>query len=59
MTEEEKKAIEIIKEYKQDFICDKLYPYLVDSIKIILDLIERQQKEIETLRGITEDDLPF
>ena len=45
--------------YRQDFIYDKLYPYLVDSIKIILDLIEKQQKEIEILRGIFDDDLPF
>lgn len=30
-----------------------------DAIKGLLDLYYKQQKELETLRGITEDDLPF
>lgn len=56
MTDEEKKAIEILKDREYDF--DELYctfrqsfikPY-DKSIGIILNLIEKQQKEIEELK---------
>lgn len=56
MTDEEKKAIEILKDREHDF--DELYctfrqsfikPY-DKSIGIILELIEKQQKEIERLK---------
>ena len=57
MSDEEKKAIEILKDREYDF--DELYctfrqsfikPY-DKSIGIILELIEKQQKEIEELKN--------
>lgn len=51
MTEEEKKAIDILKDYKFDFECEGKYPYLRESITSILNLIEKQQKEIESLKS--------
>ena len=60
MTDEEKKAIEILKDREYDF--DELYstfrhsfikPY-DKSIDIILELIEKQQKEIEELKEMNE-----
>ena len=56
LSDEEKKAIEILKDREYDF--DELYctfrqklikPY-DKSIDIILELIEKQQKEIEELK---------
>lgn len=60
MTDEERKAIEILKDREYDF--DELYctfrqsfikPY-DKSIGIILELIEKQQKEIEELKAMNE-----
>ena len=60
MKDEEKKAIEILKDREHDF--DELYctfrqsfikPY-DKSIGIILELIEKQQKEIEELKEMNE-----
>lgn len=50
MSEEEKETIEILKDYYQDFACEHKYPYLRESITTILELIEKQQKEIEELK---------
>ena len=59
MNEEEKKSIEILKERKRDLLglsnssfysCDrKLYKERVEAIDTILNLIEKQQKEIEDM----------
>lgn len=59
MSEEEKKALDLLKQtidYNSSMYIDDLGD---NDIRIILSIIEKQQKEIETLRGITEDDLPF
>lgn len=55
MSEEEKKAIEIIKDYYQDFAIEHKYPYLRESIDTILELIEDQQKEIEELKSLIDE----
>ena len=59
MSEEEKKSIEILKERKRDLLGlsnssfyssdRKLYKERVEAIDTILNLIEKQQKEIEEL----------
>lgn len=53
MSDEEKKAIEILSFYKEN-IREELYPTInieeEKAIAIILNLIEKQQKEIEELK---------
>lgn len=42
----EENAIEIMKDYIQDFTCDGgKYPYLVDSMKLIIRLVEKQKEK--------------
>ena len=51
---EENESIEIMKDYIQDFTCDGgKYPYLVDSMKLIIRLVEKQQKEIAFFKDKT------
>lgn len=45
MTDEEKKAIEMLKNYDNEDNLHKIH----QSIDVVLNLIEKQQKEIETL----------
>lgn len=50
----ENESIEIMKGYIQDFTCDGgKYPYLVDSMKLIIRLVDKQQEEIKELKLIT------
>ena len=54
MSEEEKKAIEILKSDKSDF-----YYRFIDvknSVEILLNLIEKQQKEIKELEEDIENE---
>lgn len=55
MTDEEKKAIEFFKK-RQDFMKSepKCITTLEESIDILLNLIEKQQKEIEELKDIQQ-----
>ena len=54
MPEEENKAIETLKDFFNEAIKYKsciIIPYNTKSFDIILNLIEKQQKEIERLEG--------
>lgn len=60
MSEEEKKAIDFIKEVIELWLDkDKSYVFGTDyekeNLKTILNLIEKQQKEIEDLKAITQN----
>lgn len=54
LSEEEKKAIETLKDFFNESIKYKsciIIPYNTKSFDTILSLIEKQQKEIERLKG--------
>ena len=52
MTRDEQEAINTLRNYVKDFEYEGKYPYLVDSIICIDNLIDKQQKENEELKDI-------
>lgn len=69
MSEEEKKAVEMLKDRQKELLeygetCfyssdRKLYKEHAEAIDIILHLIERLQKEIKDITSIPNDDIEY
>lgn len=58
-SEEEKEAIDILRNYVKDFEYEGKYPYLVDSIIYIDNLIDKLQKENEFLKQLYQEPKQF
>ena len=59
MNKEEQEAINTLRNYVKDFEYEGKYPYLVDSIIYIDNLIDKLQKENEFLKQLYQEPKQF